>query len=102
MSNVVKFPASAATETTVAEMLKYFPEHILDDLPFVDPEPPPRSDGQRRFSSRNCWNDIPTDSGSDDFARGKRYAKMTMAVMQAHSTHYGEHKLSISRGLLKA
>jgi hypothetical protein len=97
---IIKFPNSAspaAAAAIVRERGNYgFPLHILDDLPFVDPGPPPRSDGRPRFSSRNCWNDVPTDSGKDDFARGERYAQMTIALMQAHSEEYGGHKLALS------
>jgi hypothetical protein len=71
-----------------------FPRHILADLPFVDPPPPRRADG--RIPPQNCWNDIPTDDHKSDFARGGRYAKMTIAAIQAHSENYGGHKLALS------
>lgn len=97
---IIKFPNSASPVAAAAVIGHNrdnygFPRH-LDDLPFVDPAPPLRSDGRGWRGSRNCWNVVPTDNGRDDFARGRHYAKMTIAAMQAHSANYGGHKLARS------
>jgi hypothetical protein len=94
---IIKFPSSAPSAVVVpeadpvAEMVKC---HILDDLPFVDPAPPPRPDGRGVF--RNCWNDVPTNDSHADFARGRRYGEMTIAAMQTQGANYGGRKLALS------
>jgi hypothetical protein len=93
---IIKFPNSDSPATELEAMLKCFPRHILDDLPFVGPAPPLRADGRGWHGSQNCWNDVPTDSDKDDFARGVRYAKKTIALMHAHATDYDGHKLALS------
>ena len=65
------------------------PMHYLEGLPFVDPEPPGFPHTRRKW---NCWNDVPTDDGLNDFQRGKRYGQMVLNAMEARS----EHKLALS------
>jgi hypothetical protein len=44
----------------------------------------------------NCWNDVPTDDGLDDFQRGKRYGQMVLNAIEARSEAYNGHKLALS------
>jgi len=69
------------------------PMHYLEGLPFVDPMPPRFPRTRREW---NCWNDVPTDYGVDDFQRGKRYGQMVLDAMEARSEAYDEHKLALS------
>jgi hypothetical protein len=58
------------------------PMHYLNGLPFVDPEPPRFPHTWREW---NCWNDVPTDDGLDDYQRGKRYGQMVLDAMEVRS-----------------
>jgi hypothetical protein len=69
-----------------------WPWSVVDNLPFVDPPPSPRT-GNWRHLKRNCWNDKPTESGINDFARGRRYARMMLAAMKANNVACEGHKL---------
>jgi transposase len=68
-----------------------YPWLVLDGLPFVGPATPPRPNGCGRLK-RNCWNDKPTESGINDYARGRRYARMMLAAMKANSAAGDGHK----------
>jgi hypothetical protein len=70
------------------------PMHMLEELPFVETKPQGWPDGTRR--EWNCWKDVPTDSGIDDHARGRDYAKMTLAAMETRAADCGGHKLTLS------
>jgi hypothetical protein len=72
-----------------AEMCR--PMHFLEGMPFVGPEPPADS-----RSTWNCWNDVPTNSGLDDFQRGERYGRMVVAAITARAEDYNGHKLALS------
>jgi hypothetical protein len=71
------------------EMCK--PMHFLEGLPFVGPKPPEDS-----RCTWNCWNDVPTDSGGDDFERGRRYGRMVLDAITARNEAYNHHKLALS------
>jgi hypothetical protein len=93
-----KAPAALNTsnpgkEEPNADSVYPWPWLVLDGLPFVGPAPPPRPNGRARLK-RNCWNDKSTESGINDFARGRRYARMMLAAMKANSAAGGGHKLS--------
>jgi hypothetical protein len=72
----------SSSDAPSEDVIYPWPWLVLDGLPFVDPAKP-----QRRGSrfNRNCWNDKETESGTNDYARGRRYAKMMLATMQANS-----------------
>jgi hypothetical protein len=69
------------------------PMHYLEEMPFVDPQPPRFPNTRREW---NCWNDVPTDDSLDDYRRGKRYGQMVLDAMEARSEAYGGHKLALS------
>jgi hypothetical protein len=84
--------SNADTQAPTPNDIYPWPWYVLDDLPFVDPPLPPRANGRRQLK-RNRWNDKPSESGINDFARGKRYAKMMLAAMKANNAAYEDHKL---------
>jgi hypothetical protein len=94
-----QYPKAAAANTSNADTqpptpndIYPWPWYVLDDLPFVDPPLPPRANGRRQLK-RNCWNDKASESGINDFARGKRYARMMLAAMKANNAACEGHKL---------
>jgi hypothetical protein len=98
---IIKFPERpkdpAALNSTPSEPpgrdhVYPLPWYVLDELPFVDPPPSP-SAHKRSSLKRNCWNDKPTESGVNGYARGKRYAKMTLSAMQRNSNAYENTEL---------
>jgi hypothetical protein len=50
---------------------------------FPDSDCPPGFPNTRR--EWNCWNDVPTDDGLDDYRRGERYGQMVLDAMEARS-----------------
>jgi hypothetical protein len=73
---------SSATLAPSEDVIYPWPWLVLDGLPFIDPAKPSGPKGRLK---RNCWNDRATESGINDYARGKRYAKMVLAAMQANN-----------------
>jgi hypothetical protein len=104
MSTVVEFPRTSKPETPPpssevaavdhdgsAFLQLCAPMHFLEGMPFVDPRPPIES--RRRW---NCWNDVPTDSGCDDYQRGRRYGRLVLDAMLDRADTYNDHKLALS------
>lgn len=69
------------------------PMHFLEELPFVETKPEGWPNTRREW---NCWKDVPTDSGRDDYARGADYGKMTLDAMKARAVEYNDHKFTLS------